>query len=142
MRSNRYVFDNNIWISYFITNQQHKIINTIDAYEIEVFTCDELIKEFETVLKYPYLKKFSIDVKKSIKILKAITTNFKLVYPIKNYVPDDKDDNYVVALALQTNAGFVTSGDKHILSQKEILQKKFTKLKIITKAEFEKKFYV
>lgn len=142
MRSNRYVFDNNIWISYFITNQQHKIINIIDTYEIEVFICDELIKEFETVLKYPHLKKFNIDVKKSIKILKAITTNFKLDYPIKNYVPDDKDDNYVVALALQTNAGFVTSGDKHILSQKEILQKKFTKLKIITKAEFEKKFYV
>lgn len=142
MRSNRYVFDNNIWISYFITNQQCKIINIINTYEIEVFICDELIKEFETVLKYPHLKKFDIDVKKSIKILKAITTNFKLVYPIKNYVPDDKDDNYVVALALQTNAGFVTSGDKHILSQKEILQKKFTKLRIITKAEFEKKFYV
>jgi len=142
MRSNRYVFDNNIWISYFITNQQDTIINIIDVYEIEVFICDELIKEFETVLKYPHLKKFNIDVKKSIKILKAITTNYKLVYPIKNYIPDDVDDNYVVALALQTNAGFVTSGDKHILSQKEILQKRFTKLKIITKAEFEKKFYV
>jgi len=104
MRSNRYVFDNNIWISYFITNQQDTIINIIDVYEIEVFICDELIKEFETVLKYPHLKKFNIDVKKSIKILKAITTNYKLVYPIKNYIPDDVDDNYVVALALQTNA--------------------------------------
>jgi putative PIN family toxin of toxin-antitoxin system len=142
MRSNRYVFDNNIWISYFITNQQDRIINIIDVYEIEVFICDELIKEFETVLKHPHLKKFNIDVKKSIKILKAITTNYKLVYPIKNYIPDDVDDNYVVALALQTNAGFVTSGDKHILSQKVILEQKFTKLKIITKAAFEKKFHV
>ena len=142
MRSNRYVFDNNIWISYFITNQQDRIINIIDVYEIDVFICDELIKEFETVLKHTHLKKFNIDVKKSIKILKAITTNYKLVYPIKNYIPDDVDDNYVVALALQTNAGFVTSGDKHILSQKVILEQKFTKLKIITKAAFENKFHV
>jgi uncharacterized protein len=47
----------------------------------------------------------------------------------------------VIALALQQNAGFVTSGDKHILSQKDILETKFKTLKIITKAEFERMFY-
>jgi predicted nucleic acid-binding protein len=41
---------------------------------------------------------------------------------------------------LQANAGFVTSGDRHILSQKSNLQKKYKKLKILTKTEFETMF--
>ena len=65
---------------------------------------------------------------------------FTLIYPIKEYIPGDADDNYILALALQTNSGYVTSGDKHILSEKQVLEKKHSKLKIIAKSEFEKKF--
>lgn len=74
--------------------------------------------------------------------LNEITTDFILNYPIKTYIPKDKKDDYVIALALQTNSGFVTSGDTDILSVKEDLERKFSKLKIITKAEFERKFPV
>ena len=63
-----------------------------------------------------------------------------LTYPIRNCIPGDKDDNYIVALALQTNSGFISSGDSHILSQKIKLENKYKKLKIIGKAEFEEKF--
>jgi uncharacterized protein len=63
-----------------------------------------------------------------------------LQYPIKSYIPDDENDNYLIALALQNSAGFITSGDKHILSQKQTLENKFKKLKIITKLEFENMF--
>lgn len=66
--------------------------------------------------------------------------DFALAQPIKSYIPDDENDNYVVALALQTNSGFITSGDKHILSQKSFLETKYKKLKILTKSEFEKMF--
>lgn len=62
------------------------------------------------------------------------------MYPVKNYIPNDPEDNYVIALALQTGSGYVTSGDKHILEEKKRLEKKFTKLKIITKVEFETMF--
>ena len=65
---------------------------------------------------------------------------FELTYPIKNYIPGDEKDNYIVALALQTNSGFISSGDKHILSQKENLETRFKKLRILTKAEFQKMF--
>ena len=125
MRINRFVLDNNIWISYFITNKQQKIVDILDAYEIVIFLCDELIKEFTTVLRYPHLQKYKVNIPKALKLLKEITTHFSITYPIKNYIPNDKDDNYVIALALQTNAGFVTSGDSHILSQKQQLESKF-----------------
>lgn len=140
MRSDRFVLDNNIWISYFITNNQQKIIEIIDFYEIAIFSSDELIKEFNAVLKYERLKKFNVNIPKAVKLLKEITTHFTIIYPIKNYIPDDTDDNYVIALALQTNSGFVTSGDSHILSQKEKLETRYRKLRIINKSEFEKMF--
>jgi uncharacterized protein len=63
---------------------------------------------------------------------------YEMIYPIKRFIPNDINDDYLIALALQTNAGFVTTGDKHILKEKFSLEKKYTKLQIITKAEFEK----
>jgi uncharacterized protein len=140
MRVNRFVLDTNIWVSYFITNNFQRIINIIDFYEIAVFSCDELIKEFTSVLKYEHLQKYGVNIPKAVKLLKEITTHFTITYPIKNYIPEDKNDNYVIALALQTSSGFVTSGDSHILSQKENLETRYPKLKIINKNEFESMF--
>lgn len=140
MRVNRFVLDTNIWISYFITNNHQRIIDIIDLYEIDIFSCDELISEFSKVLGYEHIKKYRVNVRKAVKLLKEITTDFQLTYPIKNYIPEDVDDNYIIALALQKNSGFVTSGDMHILSRKKNLENQFRKLKIIEKNEFEKMF--
>ncbi len=141
MRNKKFVLDANIWVSYFLTNNLLTLISAVSINKITLFYCNELLSEIERVLNYPHLKKRAINIKKALKFIQEIGTAAELVYPIKNYIPDDKDDSYVIALALQQNAGFVTSGDKHILSQKDILENKFKKLKIITKAEFERMFY-
>ena len=73
-------------------------------------------------------------------MVKTATTYYELSYPIKRYIPEDKADDYLIALALQTSSGFVTTGDNHILLEKEILEKKYKKLKILTMAEFEEMF--
>lgn len=109
-------------------------------YEIDIFLCDELIHEFDAVLHYDHIQKYQVNIPKAIKLLKEITTHFTITYPIKNYIPDDENDNYIIAFALQTNSGFVTSGDSHILFQKENLENGFRKLKILNKADFEKMF--
>jgi uncharacterized protein len=140
MRVKRFVLDNNIWVSYFIKRNEQKIIDIIDVYDIAILSCDELINEFATVLNYEHLKKYMVNIPQAVSSLKEMTTHFTLEYPVKNYVPGDENDNYVIALALQTNAGFVTSGDHHILDEKENLESRFKKLKIITKAEFEDMF--
>ena len=62
------------------------------------------------------------------------------MYPIKRYVPADENDDYLIALALQTSSGFITSGDDDILSEKANLEKKYKKLIILTKKEFEEMF--
>jgi predicted nucleic acid-binding protein len=63
-----------------------------------------------------------------------------LTYPIRRYIPQDENDDYLIALALQTSSGYITSGDDDILSEKKNLERKYKKLKILTKAEFEQMF--
>ena len=139
MRVNRFVLDANIWVSYIITRSEHKLIAKVAEGELTIFICEELLVELERVFRYPQLEKYQIDIPAALNLIQDISVKFKLTYPLKRYIPDDPDDDYVVALALQTNSGFITSGDKHILSAKNNLETKFRKLKILSKSEFEKK---
>ena len=79
----------------------------------------------------------NVDIPYALRIVRKATAPYELTYPIKRYIPTDKDDDYLIALALQTSSGFITSGDRNILSEKVNLEKKFKKLKILTKTEFE-----
>jgi uncharacterized protein len=140
MRVNRFVLDANIWVSYLITEAEEKIVDIIADNDLTVFRCDELLIEIVRVLNYPRLKKYNVDVAYAIKVVKKATAPYELTYPIKRYIPSDRDDDYLIALALQTSSGFITSGDKNILTEKAMLEKKFKKLRILTKIEFEEMF--
>ena len=140
MRSDRFVLDANIWISYFISERVEVLLHIIYENEITVYSCDELLEELKRVLDYGHLKKYKADVKEALRIFKEATCHFEISHPFKDYIPEDPDDNYVIALALQSNSGFVASGDKHILNAKKRLEKKYSKLRVLTKAELEKMF--
>ena len=140
MRSKKFVLDANIWVSYFLSNNISLLLEIISTNKITVLYCLELLTEIERVLEYPHLVKYNVEVKSAVSFVKKVGILAILIYPFNEYIPNDKDDLYIIALALQQNAGFVTSGDKHILSQRLILEKKYTKLKIISKSAFEKMF--
>ena len=140
MRVNKFVLDTNVWLSYFISNRTEFLIDLVANRNVVIYRCTELLKELARILDYEHIKKYGLNKTATIRLVKQITINHNLEYPVKNYIPGDKDDDYIVALALQTNSGFITSGDRHILSQKKSLELQFRKLKIITKAEFESKF--
>jgi uncharacterized protein len=122
-----------------MANEQ-SLIDIINKNDLTIFSCDELLEEFERVLNYPHIKKFNVNIPYAVKAVKNIATHYKLTYPIKRYIPIDEKDDYLIALALQTSSGFITSGDDDILSEKVNLKRKYKKLKIITKAEFERRF--
>jgi len=140
MRSKKFVLDPNIIISYIISKNKQLLATIVVKYKIEVVICDEMIEELKRVLGYQRLAKHNIDIPQAVIYLKTIGTYYALQYPIKRYIPDDENDDYLIALALQTSAGFITSGDADILSQKSSLEQKYKKLQIITKAEFEQMF--
>ncbi|MBS1644881.1 MAG: putative toxin-antitoxin system toxin component, PIN family [Bacteroidetes bacterium] len=131
MKHKRFVLDTNVWISYFITHKIPKLSEIIDRNKISIFSCDELIVELKRVLSYQHLTVYKIDIKAAVRIVLDLTVHFELRYPIKHYIPGDDDDNYLIALALQTGSGYIASGDKHILLQKEKLEKKYRSLNII-----------
>jgi putative PIN family toxin of toxin-antitoxin system len=140
MRVNKFVLDANIWLSYFITQQEQHLASIIFDNELIIFSCIELLHEIKRVSTYQHLEKYKLRWNSIKEFIQLSTVQFDLTYPIKNYIPQDEDDNYIIALALQTNSGFITSGDQHILSQKKALSRKFKKLEIISKAEFERRF--
>lgn len=140
MRVNKYVLDPNIWLSYFISNRTEFVIEIVANRNVVIYRCDELLNELKRILDYQHISKYNLNKALVIRFIKQLTIDHKLHYPIKNYIPGDKDDDYIVALALQTNSGFITSGDRHILSQKKQLELNYRRLKIITKSEFESKF--
>lgn len=96
--------------------------------------------EISRVLKYAHLLKYNVNVSYALKLVKALTVHFEITYPIKRLIAADENDDYLIALALQTSAGFLTSGDNDILREKETLERKYKKLKILTKIEFEAMF--
>lgn len=138
MKNKRFVLDANVWISYFIKGNAPRIAKIIINNRIKIYSCDELITELKRVLNYPHLGHYEIDTNAAVRFIKQITTEYSLQYPIKHYIPGDADDNYLIALALQTGSGYITTGDKHILDEKERLEKKYRSLNIITLAAFEK----
>ena len=140
MRKDRFVLDSNIWISYLITQTEQRLVDIINNNDLIIFSCEELFEELNRVLNYSHLKKFNVNIKYALKIVKSITVFYSITYPLKRYIPNDEADDYLIALTLQTNSGFVVSGDKHILSEKNNLERKYKKLRILTKAEFEAKF--
>jgi len=77
-----------------------------------------------------------------IQFIKDTSTTAILQNSIKRYIPEDANNEYLIAPALQQSSGFVCSGDQDILSEKTKLEKQSPKLQIITKKEFEEMFTV
>lgn len=111
MRSKRLVLDPNIYVSYLITGRANYLNQIVQRNKIQLIISKELIEEIERVLQYPRLEKFGMNNKRSVQFIKEISTPVNLQYPIKRFIRQDENDDYLIALALQQSAGFVCSGD-------------------------------
>jgi predicted nucleic acid-binding protein len=60
MRVNKFVLDNNIWVSYFITKKENILLEIIETYELAIFSCDELIRELRDVLGRTHIREYGI----------------------------------------------------------------------------------
>ena len=79
MRINKFVLDNNIWVSYLITHREELLIDIIDDNELTIFSCNELLEEVSRVLAYTHLKKYGVDIQYALNVVKSM---YRL-----NYVP-------------------------------------------------------
>lgn len=85
------------------------------------------------MIKDKLLDKFKVPPEKVEEFLEIIVFDSKIVYP-KNkldIVKKDPSDNKVIECAIEAEASFVVSGDKHLLEIKE-----YKGIKIVSPREF------
>jgi putative PIN family toxin of toxin-antitoxin system len=125
------ILDSNIWVSFAIGKQLERLKDVLYNPGIDIFVCDEIITEFNRVIKRPKFKKYAKPgrIKDINEIILLTTINKNYVSKVK--ASRDKNDNYLLSLAKDTKADYLVTGDKDLL-----VLKKFGHTMIVTFTQF------
>ena len=117
----RVVLDTNQHISAIIRPNGHpaQIVELWRIGLIELAISSPILEEFEVVVHRPRIQqKYNLsdaDIAEYFDVLRT----FAILVPgtiIVNAVPDDPDDNIIIACAIEAEADVIISGDQHLLS--------------------------
>ena len=130
----RIIIDTNLWISFLITKDFRKLDAKIKAKSIRVVFSLELIEEFLAVVNRPKFKKY-FD-KSDIEALFDLFDVYGEIVEVKSEVDlcRDKKDDFLLALAKDSQADFLMTGDKDLLELRV-----FGSTKIIAATDYLKK---
>ena len=133
--TSRVILDTNLWISYLISNRLIKIDLLLEQEKIRLIFSEELLQEFIEVAHRPKFKKyFSED---DINELLDLFDYFGELIEVNSVVEVCRDpkDNFLLALARDSQADYLITGDRDLLELK-----KFESTRIVTFSDFEKVF--
>ena len=117
----RVVLDTNQHISAIIRPNGHpaQIVKLWRIGLIEVAISPFILDEFEAVVHRPRIQQkhnlSDADIAEYLEVLRT----FAVLVPgtiIVNAVPDDPDDNIIIACAIEAEVDMIISGDQHLLS--------------------------
>ncbi|MXY28163.1 putative toxin-antitoxin system toxin component, PIN family [Candidatus Poribacteria bacterium] len=117
----RVVLDTNQHISAIIRPNGHpaQIVKLWRIGLIELAVSPFILEEFESVVHRPRIQEKNnlsdADIAEYLEILRT----FAIIVPgtiIVNAVPDDPDDDDIIACAIESEADVIISGDQHLLS--------------------------
>ena len=127
----RVIIDTNLWVSFLITKQFYKLGPLLLSKRVVLIFSNELLSEFLSVTQRPkFVRYFSnADI---IDLLTVIDTHAEFV-KIKTVVEICRDpkDNFLLSLAIDSNANYLLTGDNDLLKLQSQGQ-----AKIITITEF------
>ncbi|MBD2297569.1 putative toxin-antitoxin system toxin component, PIN family [Nostoc sp. FACHB-190] len=125
------IIDTNLWISFLIGKGLKELTNLLVEETIQLVISEEILEEIILVTQRPKLQKYfpRNKVDELIQILRTIG----LFVTIKTEVSICRDpkDNYLLALAKDSAANFLVTGDQDLL-----VIKVFENTEIITYQEF------
>jgi uncharacterized protein len=121
MRENplRIIIDTNLWISFLISGNA-RLDELLFSGKVILIFSEELLREFTSVANRPKFRRF-FDLKDVEALLLTIGTHAEFI-TVKTQVKlcrDPKDD-FLLALALDSNADILISGDSDLLEIGEI----------------------
>jgi putative PIN family toxin of toxin-antitoxin system len=130
------VLDTNVLISGIITSHgpAAKIIEAVQAGRLILCTSANLLQEFsEVILRPKMLRKYSELGIHADALLDYLRANAILVsgIPTQAVIAADPDDDYVIACAIDGEADYIISGDRHLLELESL-----NKILIVSPREF------
>ena len=106
----------------------HKLLQKLIINNVEIFTTKEVLDELAEVLKRDFLyneEEIKNILERVLQFVTLVTSSKKL-----DIVKEDPDDNKIIECAIESNADYIISYDKHLLKLKE-----YENIKIITPEE-------
>jgi putative PIN family toxin of toxin-antitoxin system len=120
MKSKKVILDTNLWISFLISKKFNSIDALINNGDILLIFSEELLEEFVTVARRPKISKF-IPEPFIDEILSLFHKYGKLIKVVSN-IDDcrDQKDNFLLNLAIDSNADYLVTGDSDLLTLKRV----------------------
>jgi len=124
------VFDTNVFVSSFFGGNPRKIIDRWKTGGIEICLSEEILEEYLRVLG-----RLQVSAPALAELLNLFKIGDNIVFaetPKKvAIVPEDSTDDKFIECALSAGAGFIVSGDQHLLKLG-----KFRGIKMVSPAQF------
>jgi putative PIN family toxin of toxin-antitoxin system len=127
-KADKVIIDTNIWISFLITKNLRVLDKRITAKAIRIVFSLELIEELLAVVNRPKFKKYfhKDDVENLIDLFDVYGDLFDVNSQIS--ICRDKKDNFLLALAKDSEADYLLTGDKDLLELKAFGTTKIVKV--------------
>jgi len=115
----RAVLDTNVIISGVITDHgaPFQILQRWKGGEFAVIISSSILQEIERVLHYPKIKRKRRLTEGNIRNVMELLRKYGIVTPADitiEAVPEDPADNKFVVAAVETEADYIVSGDRHL----------------------------
>lgn len=127
----RLILDANIWISFTIGKRMLAVRDVVLDDRVEVFSCQELLKEFSLVVQRPRLQKYVSPLRREEALALMENATYQIEPDHSTDVSRDAKDNYLLALAQTVHADYLLTGDTDLL-----VLKRYGATRIIRFAEF------
>lgn len=132
MKGKTVILDTNLWISFLISQNFSFLDEYIESGKVKLIFSDELFAEFIMVAERPKLRKYfsKEDLESLIQIIDKFGTLTEVTSEIN--LCRDKKDNFLLNLAVDSNADYLVTGDKDLLDIGKI-----NKTQILTMSELK-----
>ena len=115
----RAILDTNVVISGVITDHgaPFQVLQRWRNSEFVLITSEPILKEVERVLNYPKIKQKRHLTEENIRNVMELLQKYGIVTPADitiEAVPEDPADNKFVVAAVEAEADYIVSGDRHL----------------------------
>ncbi len=115
----RLVLDTNVVVSALLWGGlPHQLLQMANEGHVALYTSPALVAELNDILYRPHFHERLVAQGTSAQTISDLYRSFAVsVEPasVPRVVPDDPDDDHVVACAVAVNAHLIVTGDKHLL---------------------------